>query len=422
MGNNFIQDLLDKIKSKLSKGSDEDQDWVDEANEDEIDDELSQRDYNDEEELEEEFEEQEHSTNFVEMKKPKANIFKKFFNKDKNKSPKENISKIQDYLSDLKAESFISSFFSPHKRIIINNYFIIFSFLFGAYYTGTILATKLSTLLSPSSKTRSLMPYKKPFRPISFSPIEQYNIFNAVERLDGGIKDKKPGKEKKKPKFCHSSDKKSSLPLKLVNTIVLQNSKKSVASILVRNDREPKSFREDETIQGLAKIGKINRLNIVFKNLNNEDCEFIENIDKNLEQKFAKKNMRILDPKKGKKLIDNLALDKGIVNVGNTFKIKNSIREEMLGDISNVLTQARAIQIKNPNGTLSFKMTEIVPGSIYSKLNIKDGDILTKIDGKEIRNLNEVMGLFGRIKDIENLSITVKRGGEEETQEYKFED
>jgi type II secretion system protein C len=419
MGNNFIQDLLDKIKNKLSKKSEDDQDWVDEANEDEVEDELSHRE--DIEDEQEDIIEEEPSSEFVEMKKPKSNIFKSLFRKKPNSS-KEKISKIQDYISDLKAESFISSFFSTKKRYIINHYFIVFNCLFAAYYTGTLVATKLSTLLSTPSKGRAIVPFKKPYRPIDFSAIGQFNIFNAVERLDGEKVKQKKGKEIKKPKFCFSADKKSSLPIKLVNTIVLQDSNKSVASILIRNNREPENFRENETIKGLAKIGKINRLSVVFKNLNNEDCEFIENIDENLERNFAKKNLQILQPKEGKKLIDSLNLDKGITNVGNSFKIKNSIREEMLGDISNVLTQARAIQIKNPNGTLSFKMTEIVPGSIYSKLNIKDGDILTKIDGKEIQNLNEVMNLFGRIKDIENLSITVKREGEEETQEYKFED
>ncbi len=420
MGNKFIQDLMAKIKNKFAKKSEtENQTWDEEANEDEVEEELAHREVEEESNFEEP--EQEEIPEFTEMKVPKEGFFKKLFKK-KPQASTESVQKIKDYLTDLKPDSFINTFFSNEKRGIINHYFIVFACLFGTYYTGMVVATKLSSLLTSSSKTRSVMPFKKPFKAVDYSAIETYNIFNAIEKLDGEKTKKPTGPAVKKPKFCYQADKKSSLPLKLVNTIVLQDNKKSVASIIVRNNREPESFRENDVINGFARIGRINRLTVIFKNLNNEDCEFIENIDKSIEDSFKKKNLTILDPKKGKKLIDNLNIDKGITNEGNSFKIKNSIREEMLGDISNVLTQARAIQIKNPDGSLSFKMTEIVPGSIYSKLNIKDGDILTKIDGKEIRNLNEVMNLFGRIKDIENLSITVKRDGEEETQDYKFED
>ena len=66
-------------------------------------------------------------------------------------------------------------------------------------------------------------------------------------------------------------------------------------------------------------------------------------------------------------------------------------------------------------------MTEIVPGSVYSQLGIQDGDIITQINGKKITNLNEVMALFGKIKDIDQFQLNVKRGGIETQKEYEFE-
>ena len=110
-----------------------------------------------------------------------------------------------------------------------------------------------------------------------------------------------------------------------------------------------------------------------------------------------------------------------IRNEGNSFKIKETLREEMLGNISSVITQAKAIPINNGDGTLSFKITEIVPGSIYSQLNIQENDIITGINGKKVNSINEVTSLLGKIRDITNLSITVERDGEETTQDYSFE-
>ena len=112
---------------------------------------------------------------------------------------------------------------------------------------------------------------------------------------------------------------------------------------------------------------------------------------------------------------------KGIVNEGDTFKIKKDVRDKLLENISEVMTQARAIQIKNPDGTLAFRMQEIVPGSIYSQLNIKDGDIITGINGKRFTNINELMSLFGQLKDIDHFEIGLKREGKAKNLEYDFE-
>jgi len=66
-------------------------------------------------------------------------------------------------------------------------------------------------------------------------------------------------------------------------------------------------------------------------------------------------------------------------------------------------------------------MTEIVPGSIYSKLGIENGDIISEIDGKKISNLNEIMSKFGTIKDKDHFSLGIKKNGNVETKEYDFE-
>ena len=93
----------------------------------------------------------------------------------------------------------------------------------------------------------------------------------------------------------------------------------------------------------------------------------------------------------------------------------------MINNMSDILTQAKAVQITNPDGSLCFKMTEIVPGSLYSQLDIQENDIICNINGKKIDNLNELMGLLGRIKEIDQFQIGLKRNGMNENKEYGFE-
>ena len=440
-----------------------------EEDEDEVEDLLNERenedldeDYDDEEEFvatefkvsqeqreelseleEEEFEEdydEEYDEEFYDQP-PKQSVqqkFASFLATMKNKLPKsskENIDfeggTIDDTNEDASSKftlPAISNFswsliveksFSPDSRQFIHKSFITILVLGTSYYAGKIVANSVSSKLS-KKPTRSLTR-------MSSAPISNYreqakfiakaNLFNTVDP-----KNNIPTKKDDSPKIdealvCLQSKKKSSLRIKLVNTIVLQDSVKSIASVQVRGKKDILSIREGDKISEDAKVGKIDRMKLVFKNLKNGECEYVETKDK---KSRNMKPIKVISQKKGQGLL-NKYKDSRIKNVGNNFKIKKKVRDEMLSNISEVLTQARAIQIKNPDGSLAFKMTEVVPGSIYSKLNIQDGDIITGINGKKFNNLNEIMNLFGKIKEIDQLELSLKRDGVEQNLEYNFE-
>ena len=166
----------------------------------------------------------------------------------------------------------------------------------------------------------------------------------------------------------------------------------------------------------MAEIKKINAYKIVLKNLKTGTCEYIENKQK----KPRGKPIRIeKNPARAKALI--ASKDNRISAEGNKFKIKKSLVNEALADISSLLTKARAIQITNPDGSLCFKMTEVEAGSLYSQLNIQNDDIICGIDGKKISSLNDVMSKFGRLKDMDKIDLSIKRDGSDQDMEFVFE-
>ena len=198
----------------------------------------------------------------------------------------------------------------------------------------------------------------------------------------------------------------------------MQDRVKSIASVQIRN--KDQYIREGDKIDGMAIIGAIDNDRIIFRNLKNGNCEFIEskNIKSNNKTNKTFSKVKIHSADKAKNL---LPADPNIQVDGNKFKINSSIRSELMDNITDVLSQARAIQIKNSDGSLAFKIVEIVPGSIYSKLNIQENDVITKINGQKIENLNEIMSLFGRIKDLKNLDLGIERDGIENDFQYSFE-
>jgi type II secretion system protein C len=339
-----------------------------------------------------------------------SNLIKKFKEKFSKEKSSGDGAVVQDNL--------VLKVFSPESRPFWHKIFLVLIVTVLFYTLGKLIAIKFSMLFAPPKLPLDFPEDTKVETNLmaDLSTIKRANLFHSKDE------DQKDQGKKKKSEIeiiCQEAKAKSSLPFKLQDTIVLQDRKKSTAFLSI-NGQPADVFREGDVIKQVARLDKISRLSVIFRNLENAGCEYIANFDDQFEQMFSQKNLSILSPEAGKQILPD-ELKKNIRNVGNKYYLKTKLRDEMLADIGNVLTQARAVQINNPDGTLAFKMTEIVPGSIYSFLDLNDGDIITKINGKNIENVNEIMALFGGLKDFNNLSLTIQRDGEEQEKEYNFE-
>ncbi len=277
------------------------------------------------------------------------------------------------------------------------------------YFFGKTTALFLKgTTQIDSSKTYSVqIDLEKDFNPSTLSQVRSINIF----RTNTGLGQKKNVADTK----CEKAQQTSNLPIKLINTVVLQDSVKSLASVQVRGDRSLQEVREGEQISNLAKIFKITRLQILVKNLENGICEGIES-DKGRESRSP---ISVMSASKSREFKANKKIS-GIENDGNKFSISKNFLDEKIKDISSILTQAKAIKIQNPDGTMSFKLTEMDPEGLFSYLGLQDQDIITSINGRPIYDMNEVMGLFGRIKNLDKLQLGVKREGSDSVLDYNI--
>lgn len=410
---------------------------IDEDSEEDDADEVLASDEDDEvEEYEEEYEDDEAEESDVDVNeilndpKNKKAIFSNFISKFSKKSnsqenkPNQLINPISTTtestqrtaksgigLSELTPDQVIPFVIGSQNQRFIHKTFLIF-LSFSVFYvfgklTGIILSgqnkaekTLSSTSNAPTYSSRS-----------DIMAIKNNNIFNIRENEFEEIKTNTP--KEPEVKVCIEANRKTSLPIKLVNSIVLQDSVKSIVSVSQRGKTE--NYREGERIGSVAEIGRIDSAKIIFKNLQSGQCEYVESSEKP-ESKVTKADLGVRPPKKVSAPIKTDEIEAE----GNKFAIKKSLRDKLLSNIGDVLTQARAIQIKNPDGSLAFKMTEIVPGSIFSNLNIQDGDIVTGINGKKIENVNELMSMFGKLKENDSYELTVKRNGTETNLNYNF--
>jgi type II secretion system protein C len=343
----------------------------------------------------------------------KKNKLKKILNKV--------IGQIESFLRERKSPNGTPGMITSSRKSQFHQLFIIILVSSSCYYSGKII----SYLLGGNNPGKQSQKSEKYLSGSSSNPsIAKLERLNPLDALASAKKTDKKEKEKPKKvvidekKICETSSKKSSLKINIGTVIVLQDRVKSIASVQTR--KKEKYIREGDKLDGMAIIGSINLDKIVFRNLENGVCEYVQTPIKkeSSSSKSSFSKVKIHPAEKAKEFINK---ETNIKVEGNNYKIDKKIRNELLDNITDVLSQARAIQIKNSDGSLSFKIVEITPGSIYSKLNIQENDVITKINGDKIDNLNEIMSLFGRIKDLKTLDLGIERDGIENDFQYSFE-
>lgn len=244
----------------------------------------------------------------------------------------------------------------------------------------------------------------------NYNKILLYDIFKAREDLAGQKEEKVI--DLSIPCFEGAA---SSLPISIVNTTVLKDKSKSVATLNVRGESNYIESRTEDIIEGMVKIFQISRMSLVVRNLQNGECETIQNNENQGGREL------VLNPN-ATPMVD-YSLVEGIDRKGNKFILKKSVILSKINNMNEILTQARAIENQNPDGSRCFRIVEIDAGSIYSHLGIINNDSICKINGRPIVNVNQVMNLFGKLKtNLVKFNLNINRNGTDETFTYDFKD
>jgi len=314
-----------------------------------------------------------------------------------------------------------TEFFKKTRRNEFHRYFqiaIIFLIVFSTAKLIGKLVTGSTDYKSLSKRSLLILDDSNQFSKKQMASLKSANVFRT-DKVSTKVEPGKKSRVLNPNEICQTATKKSSASVKLINTVVLQDSVKSIASVQIRSNNKLQSIREGETVLGKIKIDKIERLKIIVKNLTTGECESIESTQFK-KTSDSSKSVSVLSPGASKKYSKKLKKIKGIESDGTNFNIEKAFLNKKLENISDLLKQARGIQINNPDGTVSFKIVDIEPGGIFSYLGLEGGDIISGINGKPIQEVNEVMNLFGRISKISKLNLTIKRQGEERTQNYSM--
>lgn len=204
----------------------------------------------------------------------------------------------------------------------------------------------------------------------------------------------------------------SSLPLTLTGTIVHSNPAKSIASIEMKGKNLVQSYLVDEEIESIAKITKISRGMVVFRNLNNNRMEFIELKPTGQKLSFDGSPTLASAPAAGGTDVRQIA--------PNKFEINRSDLNKYLSDMGSILQQAAMVPRKNANGEIEcFKFVAIQPGSIFSnQLKFQNGDCIKAVNGEAVTSPQQAMQLYQNLKNAPTIDLVYERNGKDENSNF----
>lgn len=270
------------------------------------------------------------------------------------------------------------------------------------YLRPSMLPTK-----APPSKQAAPIIDQSPPRG-GYNTITSKNIFS----WDGTIPDPLTPKGEKNTPGADQIPVLSQLPLNLIGTIVHTTPEKSVASIEIKSKNLSVSVRIKAEVENMAEILKIERNKVTFRNLNNNQLEFIEIQSKN--------KLSFQGSMTASKL--NSTEDEVKAVGTNQFALKRSDVLKYTNNLASLLQQARSAPHRNPQtGDIDgFTILDYQPGSIYEKLGLQRMDVLKNVNGEPVDSPAKAMELYNALKNSDKVSISIDRGGKSETMDYSI--
>ena len=109
----------------------------------------------------------------------------------------------------------------------------------------------------------------------------------------------------------------------------------------------------------------------------------------------------------------------GVTKTGkNTYEIDRAMLNEQLEDLGKLSRQARVIPHYRDGKPQGFKIVGVRPGSLYSHIGVRSGDVLKSVNGEEVTSPTKALELYEQLKNSDNVTLEVERRGRLTNLEY----
>jgi general secretion pathway protein C len=109
-----------------------------------------------------------------------------------------------------------------------------------------------------------------------------------------------------------------------------------------------------------------------------------------------------------------------VTDLGDHKVIDRSLLEHYADNMDDIYKNIGITEVKNGRNLEGFRLTFVRKDSPFAKLGVRRDDVIKEINGQAITSYNTALEVYKNIKNIENLSLKIKRGKEEMELEYEI--
>lgn len=100
--------------------------------------------------------------------------------------------------------------------------------------------------------------------------------------------------------------------------------------------------------------------------------------------------------------------------------LRRSYIEESMTDMASLMTQVQIRPHVEDGVPSGLALSSIQPNSIFRRMGLRNGDVITGVDGTEIASVDDALRLVDNLKSASSLSVQIKRRGQDRTIEYSI--
>ncbi|MFO0723252.1 MAG: type II secretion system protein GspC [Myxococcota bacterium] len=222
------------------------------------------------------------------------------------------------------------------------------------------------------------------------------------------------------PKNTFKADncEKTTLRSKLVGTVVSADPDRSVAVFTDATSAASQGLYVGDKLEN-AEIKSIEWRRVKVDNLGH--CEFFS-LEDDQPQTLASAAAAVPPPPAvGDDGEPKIALGENVKQIKEgEYEIPRGEIDNVLSNLNAVATMARIVPSFQNGKANGFKLFSIRPNSLYSKIGIQNGDIVSKINGYEMNSPDKALEIYSKLKDANAITVDIVRRGKTQTLSYQI--
>jgi general secretion pathway protein C len=204
----------------------------------------------------------------------------------------------------------------------------------------------------------------------------------------------------------------TTLSLELVSTLIMPEDERWSMAILrdlSTREKDPVMYNKGASIAG-AKVLKVLPRRVYLRH--DGHIEYVDLEPNATAPAATPAAVRTPAPERVAELGGDVKCD------GGRCTLPRATVEKVLANTTMLATSVRAMPVVKDGHAAGFRLDAIRPGSIFSHLQLQNGDTLKAVNGSELSTPDQALALYMKLKTASHLSLQVERQGSTQTLDY----